>query len=146
MSPAWSFVSGFQHSVLRKLEAHGSIIRALLRNRRGPPGMVQTLGVTSCHDAGMSHEISPNEDLTTAAGVGVSDEYGGTGALCGVWTAQAVRRNGMRTRTRSLLANRRFEIGTIITVPFDWCCARCSTESKGLAVRDNVFSVSSKQA
>lgn len=118
------------------------MIRALLRKRSGPTGALQVLGVTSCHDAGMSHEMLPNEDLTTAARVGVEDEVGGTGALCGVWTAHAVRRNGMRTRTRSLLPTRGFEIRTTITVLFNWACARCSTESKGLAVRENLFPVS----
>lgn len=118
------------------------MIRALLRKRSGPAGAAQVLGVTSCHDAGMTHDMSPNEELTTATRVGVEDEFGGTGALSGAWTAQAARRNGMRTRARSLLANRRFEIGTTITVPFDWACARYSTEPNGLTVRENVFSVS----
>lgn len=83
MPPEGSFVSGFKHSVPRQLDAHGSMIRALLRKRSGPMGAVQVLGVTSCHDAGMTHDMSPNEELTTAARVGVEDEFGGTGALSG---------------------------------------------------------------
>lgn len=70
MLSAGSFSSGFKHSVPRKLDGHGSMIRALLRKRSGPTGAVQVLGLTSCHDAGMSHEMSPYEDLTTAVGVG----------------------------------------------------------------------------
>lgn len=117
--PEGSFVSGFQQSVPRSLNAHGSMIRALLRKRSGPTGAVQVFVMTSCHDAGMTHDMSPNEVLTTAARVGVDDEFGGTGALCGVWTAHAVRRNRMRTRARSLLPNRGFEIRTSITVLFN---------------------------
>lgn len=82
-------------------------------------GAVQDLGMTSFHDAGMSHEMSPKADLTTAVRIGVEDEFGGTGALCGVWTAHPARRNGMRIRARSLLRNRRFEIRTTITILFN---------------------------
>lgn len=72
-----SFVSGFQQAVTRKLDAQGSMIRALLKNTSGPTGADQTLGMIFFHDVGMTHDMSPKEDLTTAVGVGVADEFGG---------------------------------------------------------------------
>lgn len=107
--------------------------------------MTQTLGVIFCHDVGMSHEMSPCEDLTTAAGVGVDDECGGIGALCGVWTAQAARRSVMRTRARSLLPNRGLGTRTTITVLLNWNRVGCSIEFNGPSIIGKVFAVSSKQ-
>lgn len=53
-----SFVSGFQQSGVG-LDAHGSMIRALLKNTSGPTGAVQDLGMIFFHDAGMTHEMFP---------------------------------------------------------------------------------------
>ena len=119
MPSGGSLVSGFQQAVTRKLDTHGSMIRALLKNTSGTAGAFQTLGMTFFHDAGMTHEMFAYEDLTTAAGVGVGDEFERTGALCGVWTAHAVRRHGTRTRARCLLPNRIF-VRITITVLFNW--------------------------
>ncbi len=70
------------------------------------------------------------------------DEFGGAGALCRVWTAHALRRNGMRTRARSPLPDRRFEICTTITVLLSGNRVGCFIEFNDLHIIGKVFAIS----
>ena len=98
MPSGGSAAIGFRHCACRKTDGQGSVMAALLRNRRGPTGAVQTRGTTRCQLSGVTNDRPPTCCVTSAAAVGdgVGAAVGdGSGDLVGIGTEtgeQAARR------------------------------------------------------